>query len=498
MGYYDSMQDIVIRKKPKYQEPEETLEKAINNGPIYVAKEEVIEKPKKVAKDPNKSVGLKIKEKILSFFIEEDQLTVIKSPTGIKSERIAVSAERKEAPKAEKSGGLKFNFGSPTLYLAAVNVFTLVLLCGYIYYDKNKVTSTPRNASESIAGSEIRTYLPGASPITTTSFEEKNYASEAKEGDTKMQAWLTPWNIDQLAENIDNYSSVSAFWVNVNEDGVTLTPKTSWSAWEKFQQLNKSKNNLPTYLTVTGDPNYTSISISTPEKQSQHIKELLKMVNEQKFDGIDIDYEGLGSDNRELFTSFCQNLAKEFHAANKKVAITVEARIAGQYPMDWEKIGAVADEVRIMAYDYHGRNTGYPGPISPLGWIKEILDYAKLNMNLNKVVIGLGNYGYDWQANGTENWVGTGISHTQAVDLAKEKNSPIIRVGGIDQRGYDIGSTPSFTYKDEEGIEHSVWFEDKESLDNKIKLINQYSVKGVIFWSVGLGDKDFWESGKDK
>ena len=77
--------------------------------------------------------------------------------------------------------------------------------------------------------------------------------------------------------------------------------------------------------------------------------------------------------------------------------------------------------------------------------------------------------------------------------LSADKNSPVIHQTGIDERGYDIGTIPSFTYTDTQGMLHSVWFEDNQSLTEKSNLVAQYPVKGIIFWSVGLGDSTFWQ-----
>jgi spore germination protein len=164
-------------------------------------------------------------------------------------------------------------------------------------------------------------------------------------------------------------------------------------------------------------------------------------------------------------------------------------------PMDWHALGGIADEVRIMAYDYHSKETNFPGPITPIGWLKEIMDYAQANIDPAKLVIALGNYGYDWiRSDDGTSWQGTGISFDRANAIAKEKNIPVVHLTGIDDRGYDIDSTPTFTYKDDANKEHSVWFEDSASLQSKLNLVSQYKNKGVIFWSVGLGDPAFWQA----
>lgn len=337
----------------------------------------------------------------------------------------------------------------------------------------------------------VRRYLPS---IPNDARLEPFNASAALSNSSQklgLYGWITPWNLSSASADL--YNGVSAFWLTVGTDALTMTPKADWAGWNQY----KSQHTLnEAYLTVSGDPNVTSLVLSNLDLQSQHIKALLTTVRDQAFDGIDIDYEGLGSSNRELFTGFIRNLANVFHQAGKKVAVTLEARIANQVPMDWRAIGELSDEVRIMAYDYHAHQTATPGPIAPLAWVSEVTAYAIDRIAPSKLIIGLGNYGYDWTApvNEGDSWQGTGISYDQAVTLSKDKSAPVIQQTGIDERGYDIGTAPSFTYTDTQGQLHQVWFEDATSLQEKLDLVSGYQAKGVMFWSVGAGDPALWQS----
>src|SRR5690606_29276075 len=125
--------------------------------------------------------------------------------------------------------------------------------------------------------------------------------------------------------------------------------------------------------------------------------------------------------------------------------------------MDWIAIAINSGNVRVMVYRDHGRNSGEPGEIAPVGRLIGVLDYVKDTIAPSKLVIGLGNYGYDWQESvDPENpgWKGVGVSYEQAIALADKYQSPIIRMSGLDERGYDIGAIPTFTYTDEENTLH--------------------------------------------
>lgn len=368
------------------------------------------------------------------------------------------------------------------IHTVALGALFALVLNGTPWIRKETSSTSASATSETAAP---RRYLP--SIPTNPKLEPLNASAAIVDSGKQINlyGWVTPWNIG--AGSSDLYSAASAFWLTVGGDGVTMIPKADWTQWDQYK-LSHALNQ--TYLTVSGDPNIVYNILTDTNLQSRHIAALLDVVRTHNFDGIDIDYEGLGTPNRDLFTGFVRNLTTIFHQSGKKVAVTLESRIANQVPMDWRAVGALSDEVRIMAYDYHSHETPTPGPIAPLAWVAEIVAYAADHIDPSKIVIGLGNYGYDWTAPSVEGdiWKGVGISYDQAINLSSTNAVPVIHQTGIDDRGYDIGTIPNFAYTDTQGQQHQVWFEDAASLQEKINAVAGYQIKGVMFWSVGAGD----------
>jgi spore germination protein YaaH len=478
----------------------------------FVVPEGITAVPKKGRKEKGaKAAVANIIEKILHYFtraantlarFDDDQLEVIEYPHDLavsqppkekSAKPVKVKKPSKVLAKSKEVGEkAKARLKTTTGKVIALNTIAVIGLGSYILLQPGKTIVTTKNTQDSPR--ELRNYLPVPSdyvnPRAVSS--ETGSATAAKIG---LSAWLTPWNINELQEFASQYKSVSAFWGTLDTDSIHVVPKSTWESWETYRKLAPASGNQTAYLTITGNPEYVQKMLNTPDLQNQHIQSLLNLVKQKQFNGIDIDYEGLGIENSNLFTLFVHNLTSAFHSNGKLVAVTVEARLANQNPMDWHSLSEVVDELRIMVYDYHAQITNYPGPIAPLGWVKEILDYVQTVANPQKTVIALGNYGYDWQkVDDNSGWSGQGISAEQAIQLAKDHNTPVIRSVGIDERGYDIGSTANFIYTDSTGAQHSVWFEDNASLEMKLQLVQQYHVKGVMLWSVGLGDRSFWNN----
>lgn len=339
----------------------------------------------------------------------------------------------------------------------------------------------------------VRRYLPTAREyIPPEAFEPVAVLAEK----IPLSAWIAPWNI-QEQKDLTRYSSISAFWLTVNENGYDVDAKGAWEPWlESTKNLNSQK--ITKWLSVSGDPDHVFKALTDPELENKLIDNLALNASKWGFDGIDIDFEGLGTQNRDIFSIFIKHLAEKFHSANRLVSVTVEVRIEDP-PMDWPALAQYADEIRPMFYDYHSRSTGYPGPIAPLGWINEKMQTIEKSIAMAKIVPALGNYGYDWQKSTDpetiDQYKGVGLSFETAVNLAVEKNQLIARAKGNDPRGFDIGDAPHFSYLDENKVEHHVWFEDKISLSAKANLVAKFKPKSLIFWNVGsLGDTLYWQA----
>lgn len=406
-----------------------------------------------------------------------------KAPRGVVTKAVRATRRAAQVTKHELRKPGRKTALVHTVALGAL--FAIVISGGTPFYK----TSNQSSANDGPT-TTTRRYLPSVSNNQGLAPLQVGKALLDSGQKLNLYGWITPWNV-QSGIN-DQFNASSAFWLTVDAGATTFSPKADWSLWHTFRDQHTIGES---YLTVSGDPNDTSLAMVNTDVQAEHIAGLLRTVQDQRFDGIDIDYEGLGSTNRELFTNFVRNLSTAFHQQGKKVAVTLEARIANQVPMDWHTIGQLADEVRIMAYDYHSRNTGQPGPIAPLAWVAEVASFATSQIPPQKLVMGLGNYGYDWSAPLTalDTWQGTGISFEQATTMSTTQNIPVIRRTGIDERGYDIGTIPTFSYTDSQGRQHQVWFEDAASLQDKLNTISAYNIKGVMFWSVGAGDPSLWQ-----
>lgn len=92
---------------------------------------------------------------------------------------------------------------------------------------------------------------------------------------------------------------------------------------------------------------------------------------------------------------------------------------------DFKAHGEIVDFVVLMTYEW-GYSGGPPMAVSPIGPVREVIEYALTEMPANKIMMGQNLYGYDWTLPyepGGE--YAKALSPNRAVALAYERNVPI-------------------------------------------------------------------------
>jgi len=247
---------------------------------------------------------------------------------------------------------------------------------------------------------------------------------------------------------------------------------------------------VPSIANVTGGRfDYQPIAriLHDPAAARRQIEAIVALVDKQKYAGIDIDYEELHAGDRQAFTQYVTELARALHAHGKVLSVAVFPQTAAPKAtsptsfQDYAALGAAADQVRIMTYNYHWA-TSPPGATAPIGWVRSVLRYATSQMPRSKVVLGIPLFGYDWPR-------GSGraqtVSWLQALRLSRQYHTAA---------QYSTSSqAPHFSYGSA-GQAHTVWFENAESSRAKFEAVQGAGVAGVYLWMYGYEDPATWQA----
>ncbi len=289
----------------------------------------------------------------------------------------------------------------------------------------------------------------------------------------RISAWIPSWDSSApaiMGMHARDLHESNPGWLYANADGtvkITGMDERLRSALTGTQLLPTIKN----YVNGSFDGAMVGTIVNSDALREKHADAIVQVVVQNGFDGVDVDYERISSAAKAGYTTFIQLLAAKLHASNKKLSVTVPASSSA---LDWSAIGAVADSVKIMAYDYHW-STSAAGAIAPLDWLDKVASDAERLLG-QKAMIALPWYGYDWL--GTS---GVGVTYAQAISKAQSAGIAIER---------DANGEATYTYDG-----RTVYFQDAESYRRKVwSILAKYAgIGGFAHWRVGAEDPAIWD-----
>ncbi len=305
--------------------------------------------------------------------------------------------------------------------------------------------------------------------------------------------WIAWWDqtrgLQALQQHPGVATSVSPYWYVFGPDG-TLRPLPNADAPEFVATIRAL--GIPLLPTISNahpqtnhkDPALAASVLGDPERRARHVAAILDTVRARGYDGIDVNYENMPADLRGAFTVFIRDLADLLHAEGRLLAVTLQPKTGepgggnGSAALDYAAIGAVADLVRVMAYDYSWE-TSEPGPVAPLPWVEQVVRYAAAQIPPARLQLGVALYGYEWAA-------GAGTSRMW------DELDAIAREHGAEIRWDPQARSPWFEY-DADGRRVVVWFEDADSLAYKLDLVRRFGLAGLAAWRLGGEDPRVWQ-----
>lgn len=253
-----------------------------------------------------------------------------------------------------------------------------------------------------------------------------------------------------------------------------------------------NNNNIKTLAMISNnfDGNIAKILLESPSNRQALINNILNAVKVNGYKGVNVDLEGVYYYDRSYLTTFMSELYSTLHPQGFYVTMAVPAKTSDSPTNSWSgaydyaALANYSDQVILMTYDEHYPG-GTHGAIASIGWVENVIKYATTVVPKDKLLLGTAAYGYDWSSNGTKAYGISGIYNLAATYGA------VIKWDSISQ-------SPYFTYSDASGISHTVWFENAESLNYKLDLVNSYDLAGIGVWRLGLENIDYWTSIKTK
>jgi spore germination protein len=222
--------------------------------------------------------------------------------------------------------------------------------------------------------------------------------------------------------------------------------------------------------------------------QDRLLNNIVTTAKKYGFRDIHFDFEFLRPADKEAYNQFLRKAKARFNQEGWLLSTALAPKKSATQKGAWYEAhdykahGEIVDFVVIMTYEW-GYSGGPAMAVSPIGPVREVLEYAISEMPANKILMGQNLYGYDWTLPFVQGTTARAVSPQQAILLAANNNVAI----QYDQEA----QAPFFNYT-AEGKRHEVWFEDARSIQAKFDLIKELGLRGMSYWKLGLSFPQNW------
>jgi hypothetical protein len=298
------------------------------------------------------------------------------------------------------------------------------------------------------------------------------------------------WTLPQSSGfDVQDLTTLAYFSVGVNGDGTLQESGAGWNGYESQDLANLVTRSHASgdrvVLTVT-DFSQASLNAitSSPTAAATLSAALFAAVSAKNLDGVNFDFEGQGSADRNGLTTLITQVSNALHAANPHWQVTMAtyasaaADGAGFYNV--AALAPALDGFFVMAYDMNSQTS--PSATSPLvggGYNDtEALQQFTAVVPPQKVILGVPYYGYDWPTT-------TGVSGAAATGGESPLSDSVIAASGHPTYWDPTTQTAWTSYQ--VGTQwHETYFDDPTSLALKAQLADSFHIAGLGIWALGM------------
>ena len=230
----------------------------------------------------------------------------------------------------------------------------------------------------------------------------------------------------------------------------------------------------------------TSNMVNSESTRENFIRNLIRILKEDNVDGINLDFEMMKAEDKDMFTQLVKELAPMVRSIDKKISIDM-------YFVDYldrKNIGEAVDYTILMGYDQHGKWSSESGSVSEIPWVEKNINslISDSNISAEKIILGVPFYTRFWieQEGKVKPTVLTWPMNL--VDRYLDYHIPVSR----QIKQYDKISMQNYIEYTSGKLTKKIWLEDETSMKNRVDLINKYKMAGLAAWRKGQETYNIW------
>ncbi len=294
---------------------------------------------------------------------------------------------------------------------------------------------------------------------------------------------------DRTGVTMDGVNVVSPAFFHLNSKG-ELTENIG-QAGQKYIQWAHS-NGYKVWPMVqnagNGMMSVTSEIMNDYNKRQKLIEDIVAACVEYKLDGINIDFENMKQEDKDMYSRFIIELTPRLKDIGVVVSVDVTAPDGSEtwsLCFDRHVIGDVADYIVFMAYDQYGTSSNKSGTTAGYNWVELSLNkFLKTEeIESQKIILSIPLYTRLWTEDSSGN-----VVKQSTVTI---KNIESVIPSSVEKQWNDDLKQYYVEYQ-EGSYTKKMWIEDENSLKEKISLITKNNLGGVASWEKGMETDNFW------
>ncbi len=296
----------------------------------------------------------------------------------------------------------------------------------------------------------------------------------------RLSTWLAYWDLDaghkdltKLGDGLDKLFFFGAYFDR--NDRVIIPPELSG----RYGELRKSKGKYVSYLTFINDRQSPDGQIIMKDTEvlrrlfadeaalEKHIDEIVALTLKGGYDGLEIDYEKIWSDEYlgQTFVHFVNRLYIKTLKTNLKMRVVLEPGTP------FATAGFInGPEYVVMLYNLYGLHSK-PGPKANKDFIQKTI--ARMAPLPGEKAVALATGGCFWGSNGKKGL----LTEVEAKTIAKINDA-------VERRDED-SQCVVFDYQDKHGVTYEVWYADAKTLKFWISVAQAKGVNNISLWRLG-------------
>ena len=216
------------------------------------------------------------------------------------------------------------------------------------------------------------------------------------------------------------------------------------------------------------------------------IENIVSLVLKYDLDGINIDFEYMYEEDKDLFSRFIIELKPRLAELGAVLSVDVTAPDGSpewSLCFDRNVIGDVADYIVFMAYDQNGISSPVEGTTAGYNWVKANVEkfLGQEGVQAEKLILGVPFYTRVWEEH-------NGEIESSTIDMKSIEE--IVPEGA--SRTWDDDLKQYYIEFVQDGVTNKIWVEDEESIKAKLSLISEYKLAGAAYWEKDREPDTLW------